>query len=266
MRDVTVLTQILIPDAKSLPVCTLVLDSFRVGFPTAKIICSFVKNKFSDKNPRVMHKLEQKCHAQNIKLVKPHSKYPWNFYRQNYYRYATKQVVFIDGDVIFWESCEKFTFAPSTLLAGFKVPRMWNEYTQCVSVERIHPSFMWLPDTNALHEIIKRDFRNETLPLSDVWSPFHVYSKNDKTIFHDTASNLYAMVESEHFTEPHLNCYDHLHCSTDVKAFTQRCATPEAFLATHNLAVTNPSALRGLWREHVHYYARHTVPNPCDNH
>lgn len=195
---------------------TLVLDTIRVGFPTAEIV--------QGKGP---------------------THFDW--IRENI-RTGEGKMVFIDGDMIFWENVEDWEFP--TTLAGLHVPMMWNDFAKCISMPRLHTSFLWVKDAETLREEIEAAYplsfmeSGEYCPCDPV-SP-RIQFHNGHPIFWDTCANLYHMIGGTSFDEKQILSYEHLNSASFSKVMRERIGNPHGFDILHKELVYTPEKLRGF--------------------
>lgn len=188
--------------------CTLMVKSARVGFPTAKLDFWL--------NPTEHYRwtdVEQMVAAVGGSLIyHPHIIHHADWIKQRVDETEGKLII-VDPDVHFWQSCEAWDF-PS-LLAGYYIPEMWNDSTDCRSVERLHTSLLWIKDTAALRAKVKElyplchDLRAAPFCSCDPYTPAVKFYRGEP-VFWDTCANLYHMVGGTKFVKEHWSCYDHL--------------------------------------------------------
>ena len=183
-------------------------------------------------------------------------------------------LVIADPDIVYWKSCEDWEFLPKTLFAGYWHPRMWNDFAQCVSVQRIHTSMMVFPDTAALWDGICEAYPLAQEPHGEYCpcDPFMPAVRFDGSIptFWDTCANLYNMLLSikgeirqwpalEHFGSRQLSCYDHLNSASFYDVMVERLdeETSQGFVIAHREWVKNPTP--GLWRLVDEYYKQKAI-------
>jgi hypothetical protein len=177
-------------------------------------------------------------------------------------------LVICDPDTVFWKSCEDWEFNERTLLAGYYVPRMWNDFACCVSVPRIHTSLMVFPDANDLRCALQGAY-------TEAWKKHGEYCPCDpfmgrvmfdegKPLFWDCCANLYNMLQKvpksvSHFGEEHKACYDHLNSASFYDVMRDRLETKnrEGFIMAHDKWVKNP--VPGLWPLVDEYYEQKRI-------
>jgi hypothetical protein len=239
-------------DEKSFPVATMAFDTIRTGFPTALIkvyandlpieMLEQVFQRFSKiAGPTVWLTLQQRLsHSEWIRAEVIGS--------------SAETLFIVDGDTVFWESCEHFRF--DSPLAGLKVPNMWNEFAQCPSMERVHTSHMTIRPEELRQAIAKVDKTYGKYPVyaeADYFSPRIVFQYGLPT-FYDSLAQLSQAVKWYRYGETELNCYDHVNSASFYDVMYERLEQREKFAELHELARTNPAALRGLWRKVNKYY------------
>ena len=159
-------------------------------------------------------------------------------------------------------------------MAGYFVPRIWNDFAKCISVPRIHTSLMVFPDTVKLGEAIRQAYpwfwkRDGNYCPCDPFSPSVAFKCGGKPIFWDTCANLYNMLLSlekesvlrklSYFTPAQLECYDHLNSASfyDVMSTRLEGVSREGFIRSHDEWVKNPRP--GLWPLVNEYYWQKSV-------
>lgn len=241
------------------PQSTLFFDTLRTGFPTARIwICD--NKSLQEASRRIFNQCEIKGFTYSqVKARRTHAQWIGQVINGH-----SGQLVILDGDTIFWENCEWFDF--ETILAGYYVPSIFNEYAQCMSVPRLHTSFLWIKDTMLLRQAIEDVYPiKNPQPIDIQYAPFDEFANRiqfigGKPMFYDGCANLYQALGGSKFEESHLDCYDHLNCATFCDVMLTRMKNPDGLRELHDLAISNPSALRGMWRGMNDYYERVRMP------
>jgi hypothetical protein len=252
-----------VPKPEHFNACTLCFDSLRVGFPTAHISVDInppTGDLRIDTTARVAQKAIDAGCAWHLLPEKVHLA-DW-ISRQ--VEQADDQLVILDADTVFWQPCEGWEFPGDTLLAGYYVPRIWNDFAQCVSVPRIHTSFMFFPNPSGLRRRIKEVYpwtyreAGEYCPCN----PFMTDIKfiEGKPVFWDCCANLYGMLTSTElqayaFGAEHLACYDHINSASFYDVMLDRLdGDKEGFAYIHRFATNAPNSLRNLWPNVNAYY------------
>jgi hypothetical protein len=249
--------------------CTLCLSTVRTGWPTAEI--HFYINDISgqdayttdilvkmegvgipDSIGTFCHLVSDLHHAEWIqKQVMGHREFPEG------------TLVLVDGDTVWWKNCEDWEFSRSALLAGYYIPRIWNDFAKCVSVPRFHTSCMVFPSTSRIYGAVYRAYpyafeqAGEYCPC-DPFMPA-VRLINGKPIFWDSCANLFAMLQSldndalTPFKPEHLACFDHLNSASFYDVMMKRLDDNSGFARAHDLWVKHP--VPGLWPIVNKYYA-----------
>lgn len=236
--------------------CTLALDTLRVGFPTAEIDVH-VNAISAEKDKELFLRIS----GIGAKLVATRST-EWHhadWIRAMMQRQDARPLVLVDPDCIFWENCEGFKFPG--LIAGMFVPDHWNHWSGCAYRSRLHTSFLWINDPEALCERLKAAFPQgggEYLPF-DPFRPTTVFDFGRPTFYDTIAILCHALPKQEVnvFGPEHLNCYDHLNCASFYHQMMEKWDTEKQkaeFARIYSLAQTNPKELRGLWKSTMAYY------------
>lgn len=160
-----------------------------------------------------------------------------------------RQTVFLDPDICLWRSCEDFEF--DGLIAGVFVEAYDDPMLKCVTMPRLHSSFLWIPAAGQLMSKIRniqrrhfdfRPFSTVSFKLGDVW------------IRYDTGASLYSAIPNQvsHFSEDHRDCFDHLYCGTHYDLWAPHLGGQLRDLMgkVHRHAKAGEIApLKGIWRE-----------------
>jgi len=243
-----VISLIHISTPQSFDNCMLMLRSARVGFPDSEIEVSI--------NPTpalagYCHILRELTDLKGIKLT-------WNMEVVHHAEWIKDRVeehdgalVIVDPDVHFWKSVENWKF--SSLLAGYLIPELWNDATQCRSVSRLHTSLLWINDTVALRAKIKElyplchDQRAAPFCPCDPYTPAVKFFQGEP-IFWDTCAQLYHMVGGTHFSKEHWDCYDHLSSASFYDLINEYLGKNEnpLWTWTHTEGAKNLEVLRRL--------------------
>lgn len=256
---------ITIPTRKQFDACTLVFDSIRVGFPTAKIHVDINDSTPIDLIEKV-EELAQKAECFTRRLPNTHHG-SWIANKVEGHIFNWPMVI-LDGDTIFWKSVEDWVFPPETLLAGYYVPEMWNDFAKCISMPRIHTSLMWFPNVPALREELKRRYpyahekAGEYCPC-DPFMPAVKFFRG-QPYFWDSCANLYGMLSSARpltyaFEEQHKECFDHLNSASFYDVMMERLDNNRGFHFAHNNMVKHPGLLQNLWPVVDGYYKQKAI-------
>jgi hypothetical protein len=227
----------------------MVFDTIRTGFPSADIEV-WDNGSHGDVVPQIKSAAENvgakftamtnrhySDHLRWVLLERPHPE--------------GVPLVLSDPDVVFWGSVEELDFG-SSLMAGRLMPT--TERADVVTMARLHPSLLFIPDVHQLRLAAKRIASG-----SFAWDGIgqHTSWIDGKAHFWDTLSDLYNAVQGEctAFGEAVLNRYDHLFFGTHLVVLAASQAGNSASkqcVESHRLAATgNIAALRGLWRKQM---------------
>lgn len=247
---------------------TMTLDTVRTGFPNSSIEVTI--NEPMNGNEEVIEILKKKIdHVEGERRWASNMTDGGRIHHAHWIRRAVmdevecggRPIVILDPDVIFWKSCEDWEFSDETMLAGYHVPRCWNDFAKCVSVSRIHTSFMWFKRLSALRALIQ-----ETYPYSHSATghyspccPFMpaVRFDNGKPLFWDSCANLYQMLPLravKNFDDSHKACFDHLNSASFYDVMAERMPDPSGFKFAHDVLVHTPEKLKGIWNQVDEYY------------
>lgn len=245
-------------DPSTLYGATLTFNTLRVGFPHADV--HVVDNaSHPDTRPAIRQAAEQAggTFTQLEQRIEHADFVRGLLFGQTEYN----NVVLLDPDLLFWREVEHWKF-DGALMAGRLIPTFQDSYCGSLTHARLHTSFLWLPDLVALRaklaeaitphtaqQVLGYEFdpiRPVILPSPEVWVRW------------DTAASLYHAIKSDchAFTDNELDSYDHLFCGSHLETVSDLLPTDEAarFRETHKLAVNNPRALKGIWREQQRYF------------
>ena len=232
-------------------VTEMVLNTIRVGFPTAEIDEVYPKPgpMFGDEHHHfsiIKDKLSENCLRED-------------------------PLIFIDGDVIFWENmepcvrwfAENYTHAQEQI-AGFFVPSYISPQTQSLYMSRLHTSLLIVRNPRQLTTMIAGLHIGPSAmrsPLSvpyyqcDLIKPQYVYVLG-RPLYFDTCAGLYHAFGGIAFGSDALKCYDHVN-SASFYDDVVRSMPPEQkpmFRELHRLAAEEPEKLRGVWRSIRGFY------------
>ena len=234
---------------------TQTLETVRVGFPNSRIVVLYngpheesggaVATAASAAGCEYMRLSPTLSHAAILAEIVTHA--------------GSAPTVFLDGDLIFWEKCEDWTF--DTPAAGRLIPRFLDEYTGAITEPRLHTSFLWLSNPAEYVGVVSKKMplmAHETSP----WNAITIRD-GDRWRRWDTLAQAYAIAPEAHspFTSAHLDAYDHLFCGTHWPLVAPRLYPESSRRLRHaqEVAATNPPALRGLWREQDAHFAARAV-------
>jgi hypothetical protein len=222
---------------------TMIFKSLRTGFPTAEI--TVVDNNSLPDVQQTIGTLATQTGCEYQQLDAHTAISPPSFLRQTIEHASADAIVFLDPDVVFWEAVESWRFAG--LLAGRLIPKFFDPYTGCITMPRLHPSFLWVPDVEAL--------RTRLAEIKHTRMDFHpflpyMFASGPDWYRFDTAAALYAAAPAEMvaFGARELNAYDHLFCGShvDLVLGTLDDADRQVVLRMHHDAQHNRPDSRGF--------------------
>ena len=224
------------PPGSDRRVTELVRETFHTGFPTAD--WEIFNN---DQNEQKLHK--------------------WIQFLLDREKDNDQPIVFLDGDIIFWNSFENFN--PSHVLSGFWQPPHINDWSGCFYMQRLHTSLLFIRSVKELHARIEeaKPWKNPpsrelpTIP-QDLISPEQGYIYT-KPIYWDVAAKLFHAIGGQKFSPTELDKYDHINSASNYETMIDRIPDEQhkaGFRHVHELAKMQKEKLRGLWRETLTYY------------
>ena len=267
----TVCTLIHLNDPELCRVQTLILETIRTGFPTAKIEVhqSFnVTGKLSitDQIDQVLPRCEDlKASYKQHTSVLHHADWIHRMLKEHN---TEEPLVIVDPDVIFWDKFTPPDVEHGHLIAGRLIPshrsEVGTEETPVIYNRRFDTSLLWFYNPSRLLtklDCINPQPRNLNFTFSEYFPinffrPVVVWDVG-AAIFYDTCSNLYeAIDELACFQEPQLNQYDHVGHACSYKSVRDIVFNKDDLDHVFYLAKIDPSKLKGLWREQQAYYER----------
>lgn len=264
----TVAILVTVPQPDHFDACTLCFDSLRTGFPNARIVATINAPYVGPGDVKVAKELQNKLYRAEVGVIYEHETLhhaAWIKRTVEQHDSRNGPLVILDADTLFWKSCEDWQFPAETLLAGYYVPHMWNDFAKCISLPRLHTSFLWMPDTAALRRKLNSIYppaleaHGEYCPC-DPFMPA-VRFVAGRPYFWDTCANLYGMLANMEpltyaFEPKHLECYDHLNSAAFYDVMLDRLnGDKEGFAWVHRFGVKTPEKLRNLWPIVNRYYA-----------
>lgn len=254
-----------IPDGKSYGPCTAVLDTIRVGYPNADVavfvnpVGDLSEGLFEDLATRATHK---DCRV--IQMLDESSHARWIFDVVTTHAIdGNEPLVILDGDIIFHSSCEDWQF-DNSFLAGYYVPYMFSDFTQCPAFARLHTSHLWFTQPRTMLRGIPKVFPAATAERSDL-CPLDLFSPSVNFIggvpyFWDCCAGLYQMFGGKAFGPEHLACYEHLTSASAFELQKKFSSNPEGLDWLHNEGYKYPEQLKGkLWEAITQYYQAHAI-------
>lgn len=250
-----------VPDARSFDACTLVFNTLRTGFPTAKIHVD-INGMCSPEHTVAIEEKAQRADCFTKRLVKTVHLGDWirNAVEGHIFDWP---LVILDADTVFWKSVEDWQFKPETLLAGYYNPQMWNDFAKCVSVARLHTSCLWFPNVSELRAQIVKAYpqshgkAGEYCPC-DPFMPA-VRFTSGQAFYWDCCANLYQMLgpsRCERFGPEQKECFDHLNSASFYDVMMERMDDNRGFHVAHTHLVKQPELMRNLWPIVDRYYAQ----------
>jgi len=176
------------------------------------------------------------------------------------------RAVFLDPDVCLWRNCEVLEF--EGLAAGLLVEAYNDEVMQCVTMPRLHTSFLWINHAARLMQKIAALRR-----LHIDFQPFLPYSAKlgDMWLRYDTGASLYAAMPEEcrAFDPSHLEYYDHIYAGSHFDYWQGKHVDDLQRMMDDAHAAAKAgdlAALKGLWRRQSELWYRNTriVRTPGD--
>lgn len=247
---------------------TLIFRTLRVGFPTARI--NIVDNASVEEVRPVLRELAAREGCEFVQLTAELQHH--DFLAQVIGNSDDEPLVFVDPDVVFWESCEGWQF--DGLAAGRLIPRFLDDYTGCVTEPRLHTSFLWIPRPavfrQAMHSLKAWWFDFEPIrPLMFFdsgcgWRRLDTGATLGGWRRQDTGAALYAALPEKMvaFGPRELGAYDHLFVGSHIDLVTPALDSEKRgrALEIHRLAREGElSSLKGLWIEQDEFFRRRAV-------
>lgn len=227
---------------------TLVFQTIRVGFPWSDIVCEYTGN------PKHLPEIRSLCSKYDVTCATSHPfKTTNDIIISDRIQHHNGEVVFIDSDMIFWESVEDFK--PSRLISGRVIPQYVCPYTKMTNIARVHPSFLWVKNCHFLRVQTTSPVSSRFVP-NNIIKPAVVFD-GGRWIFYDTCASLSNILGAQSFTEDMLNKYDHLFASTFVKEVAKETVELLHLPSLHNSIYNNPQLAKGMWKEQDKYFRQH---------
>lgn len=247
---------------------SLVFKTLRTGFPNANV--RVVDNASLPGFRASIAQLAKEAACSFDALDHPGIRHH-DFIERTLYEAASRPgpertVVFVDPDVCLWRNCEALAF--DRLVAGLLVEAHHDEVMQCVTMARLHTSFLWFSEPRRLVAEIERlrrthfdfaPFVATSVKLGDVW------------LRYDTGAGLYAALprHCQAFAESHMDYYDHIYAGShfDLWRGKHPAELNELMESSHRAAAAGDlRELKGLWRRQrdVWYRTMSVVRAPQD--
>lgn len=246
-----------VPDERFYGSSTMVLDTIRVGYPSA-----FVTVYLNPVGPSYLlaKALERIRGCQPVWLGRPVHHAEW--IKQMVEAHAAdlgdqEPLIIVDGDVCFHKSCEDWAF--DNFLAGYFIPTMWNDFAQCRSFARLHTSHLWFTKPRMMLERIRSlvptafGKNSDYCPL-DIFHP-RTMVVDKEPFFWDSMSVAYQLLGGSPFNSNHLDCYDHLNSASFFDVMHDRLENKKAFEFMHTEGYKNLDFVRSvMWKAQNSYY------------
>lgn len=237
-----------------LPYTELVLQTLRLGFPTAPV--TIWNNGLPD---YALAALTARAEALDFTLTLPaptiHHQWIENLLGQR-----DEPFILCDTDLIFYENFEPFlTQFQGQPLAGYRIPEWHDDFSGCLTRARLHTSLLYVDPV-----AIKKALLAYHAPLAEtVFTPrvnlIHplVLPCKRQACFHDTSSLLYHAVGGLAFTDEMKDTFFHAHFGTipDVVLPRLPADTALAMAQARAMILENPARGHGQWRTQDAYYA-----------
>lgn len=161
-------------------------------------------------------------------------------------------VVLLGPGVCCLDRCDGWRF--DGLLAGRYVPA-YVEATGCLSLPRLHPSFWWVPDADALRRRMSVDYARSTIGRTDPFVPYmFVDPGSGGWCRFGTGANLFETIKgaTAHFSAAQLDCYDDWLIGIDGHALDERTSPSET--------IGRPAVvMKGRWKLQEEYFRSRAV-------
>ncbi len=184
----------------------LTLRTIRTGFPNSEII---VFDNDSIYEARVLISgLAKENDCKYTEFNNPNKLKHWAIL-ETIINSEGNNVIFLDPDLMFWESCEDWDFS-NYLIAGRYLPKFYDEFSGCITYERIHTSFLWINNCNILLGEINK-IKQKHIHFEAFMSYMFRSPDNGKWYRFDTLGSLYSVIKDKIycFSEKELNSYSH---------------------------------------------------------
>jgi len=228
----------------------LIFKTLRTGFPNARI--RVVDNASLPEARSEIARLAKETECVLELLPAPGTTHHAFIERSLYELAATPELgdtaVFLDPDVCLWRDCEHLEF--DALLAGLLLETYNDEVMQCITMPRLHTSFLWVTHVGRLVQKIE-ELRRPHIDFQP-FLPFSV-KLGDLWLRYDTGASLYAAIPDtcRGFDETHMDYYDHIYAGSHFDLWQgKHPGELRNFMETaHQLARAGDlKLLKGLWR------------------
>lgn len=224
---------------------SLIFESIRVGFPDAQILV--VDNGSIPESLLGIKDLTESLGGHFLPLKSP---VPHASIIKNLILTAQEPLVILDPDIVFWDRTDEVS---SGLMDGRLIPTFNDPYTDTLTKERLHTSFLKVnapKDIQRIYKGIKEKYFD--------WNPFDpaMFQEEDKKwIRYDTLSMLYATLKGECsiFNEEDLNAYDHLFCGSHIDLVASFLPS-WAHEMHEEVKKGNVETLRGAWKKQEEFF------------
>lgn len=230
---------------------TLTFHTLRIGFPNSPVVV--IDNASTEKgynNVKFLSEFAEVDMLVSWKERRTHAKIIDEVLNHN----PDERIVLLDPDIIFWKSCEDWTF--DTILAGRQIPVHLNEYTKCVEAGRLHTSFLWV---DTYRSLFKKVFNEVYEGIHSEYSPVDLITPRvnffeGKPYFWDTMAPAYHAIGGTSFNEEHLDCYDHLYAGSALDIAKETFKNNDSLTRVHELVLAGKlDKLKGIWRQQQNY-------------
>jgi hypothetical protein len=242
---------------------TMVFDTIRVGFPTARFIVWRNDGDSFDGFHKELDRYFDKSDQFGSLIPDATCRHVWNHGHGPWIEHLveTEQEPFwiCDTDVVFFQSVEGFETRSS--YAGRFIPRYRCEFANAVTEPRIHPSLM-LIDPSLVRLLNFPDSTvDKFLPPMNLFNPVRIRrTMQEDHLFFDCCAGLYAATYGHHFGPDMLQRYGHMFCGTISDLVAPRLSGDASKMHENNLAcIANPELLRGAWRQQDEYFKARAV-------
>ncbi len=232
----------------------MVFDTIRVGFPTAEITVLMGLGGRAEHFQEIFdlaRKAGGTCYPSDLSHTA---------FIKRIIRLEKEPFYFCDTDMMFHDSIEQFSFGCH--LAGRFVPKFYNEFSKSITMPRLHTSLLYVnpPALKSAVQAYHAQFPvSKYCPAPDLFATLHIPVSGERDYFYDDSAMLYAAVGGQAFTEPVLDCYDHLHCGTISDEVAPHLTRARNLTEINLHLINNPSQMKGIWRNQEKYYAHFAI-------
>lgn len=227
---------------------TLVFETVRVGFPTARIVVTGNALPEFALGPVEAACAASECEFENGPETIHHR------YIDDLLETETEPFILSDTDIIYYSKVEDWKF--DTALAGCRIPEFEDEFMGAITRSRLHTSLLFVDPVLFRKQWAEYESGFAITPFRTIANPCDplCISLNGRRYFSDTMSIAYHAIGGTEFTAENKDSYFHLHFATIEDLVLHNLTNSSEVKSSREKVLANPELGKGEWRAQYEHY------------